>query len=80
MLTLFGWFFGLLAIGLPVALVLGGTAIVYMTTVADLPLRIVPQRLFAGLDQKARTRISGVLDELAARLAGARSSKASRAA
>ncbi len=51
MLTLFGWFFGLLAIGLPVALVLGGTAIVYMTTVADLPLRIVPQRLFAGLDR-----------------------------
>ena len=51
MLTLFGWFLGLLAIGLPVALVLGGTAIVYMTTVADLPLRIVPQRLFAGLDR-----------------------------
>ena len=51
MLTLFGWFLGLLAIGLPVALVLGGTAIVYMTTVADLPLRIVPQRMFAGLDQ-----------------------------
>jgi C4-dicarboxylate transporter DctM subunit len=50
-LTLFGWFLGLLAIGLPVALVLGGTAIVYMTTVAGLPLRIVPQRLFAGLDQ-----------------------------
>jgi C4-dicarboxylate transporter DctM subunit len=50
-LTLFGWFLGLLAIGLPVALVLGGTAIVYMTTVADLPLRIVPQRLFAGLDR-----------------------------
>ncbi len=51
MLTLFGSFLGLLAIGLPVALVLGGTAIVYMTTVADLPLRIVPQRLFAGLDR-----------------------------
>jgi len=50
-LTLFGSFLGLLAIGLPVALVLGGTAIVYMTTVADLPLRIVPQRLFAGLDR-----------------------------
>lgn len=51
MLTLFGWFLGLLAIGLPVALVLGGTAIVYMTMVADLPLRIVPQRMFAGLDK-----------------------------
>ncbi len=51
MLTLFGWFLGLLAIGLPVALVLGGTAIVYMTIIADLPLRIVPQRMFAGLDK-----------------------------
>ncbi len=51
MLTLFGWFLGLLVIGLPVALVLGGTAIAYMTLVADLPLRIVPQRLFAGLDR-----------------------------
>jgi tripartite ATP-independent transporter DctM subunit len=50
-LTLFGWFLGLLAIGLPVALVLGGTAIIYMITVAGLPLRIVPQRMFAGLDQ-----------------------------
>ncbi len=51
MLTLFGWFLGLLVIGLPVALVLGGTAIAYMTLVADLPLRIVPQRMFAGLDK-----------------------------
>ena len=52
MLTLFGWFLGLLAIGLPVALVLGGTGEnVYMTMVADLPLRIVPQRMFAGLDK-----------------------------
>jgi len=50
-LTLFGWFLGLLVIGLPVALVLGGTAIAYMTLVADLPLRIVPQRMFAGLDK-----------------------------
>ncbi len=38
------------------------------------------ESLFGGLDQKARTRMSGVLDELAARLAGARRSKANRAA
>ena len=36
--------------------------------------------LLGGLDQRACARISGVLDELAARLAGARRAKASRAA
>jgi C4-dicarboxylate transporter DctM subunit len=51
MLTIAVWFAGLLAIGLPVALVLGVTSVAYMVLVADLPLRVVPQRLFAGLDQ-----------------------------
>jgi len=49
--SLFGWFVGLLILGVPVAFVLGISATVYMMTVEALPLSAIPQRFFAGLDQ-----------------------------
>lgn len=51
MTSLFGWFVGLLILGVPVAFVLGISATVYMMTVEALPLSAIPQRFFAGLDQ-----------------------------
>ena len=51
MLGLFGWFFGLLSLGVPVAFVLGASATLYMLNTGDIPLRVVPARLFAGLDK-----------------------------
>lgn len=45
------WFVGLLAIGVPIAFVLGIATTIYLVTAQAVPLSIVPQRLFAGLDQ-----------------------------
>ncbi len=51
MLSLIGSFCGLLIVGVPVAFVLGIASTVYLSSVVDMPLSVVPQRLFAGLDQ-----------------------------
>ncbi|MFZ5781702.1 MAG: TRAP transporter large permease [Pseudomonadota bacterium] len=51
MTGLVAWFVGLLAIGVPVAFVLGIATSVYLVTSGIAPLSAVPQRLFAGLDQ-----------------------------
>lgn len=50
MLKLLGWFLALTLAGVPIAFVLGISATLYLIFAADVPLRIVPQRLFAGLD------------------------------
>jgi tripartite ATP-independent transporter DctM subunit len=49
-LKLLGWFLALTLAGVPIAFVLGISATLYLIVAADVPLRIVPQRLFAGLD------------------------------
>lgn len=51
MSTLLASFLGLLVLGVPIALVLGITATIYLVTTGATPLSIVPQRIFAGLDQ-----------------------------
>ena len=43
-------FLALLAMGVPIALVLIGTALVYILFATDVPLTIVAQRMFVGLD------------------------------
>lgn len=43
-------FLGLLAMGVPIALVLIGTALIYILFATDVPLTIVAQRMFVGLD------------------------------
>jgi C4-dicarboxylate transporter DctM subunit len=50
MLKILAWFLVLSLTGLPIAFVLGVSATLYLVLVADVPLRIVPQRLFGGLD------------------------------
>jgi C4-dicarboxylate transporter DctM subunit len=50
MLKLLTWFLALTLAGVPIAFVLGISATLYLVFAADVPLRIVPQRLFAGLD------------------------------
>lgn len=50
MITLISSFFALLAVGVPIALVLAGTSLLYIVVVTDVPLTIVPQRLFVGTD------------------------------
>lgn len=45
------WFLGLLAIGVPVAFVLGVATTIYLLTAQAVPLSMIPQRFFAGLDQ-----------------------------
>lgn len=49
--TLTASFIGLLIFGVPVAFVLGVAATVYLVVTGGTPLSMVPQRLFAGLDQ-----------------------------
>lgn len=44
-------FFGLLAVGVPIAFVLAGSATLYIVVIGGIPLSTIPQRLFAGLDQ-----------------------------
>lgn len=51
MSVLVGWFIGLLVIGVPIAFVLGIATSIYLLTSGIAPLSVVPQRLFAGLDQ-----------------------------
>ncbi|OGA18793.1 MAG: hypothetical protein A3I63_08830 [Betaproteobacteria bacterium RIFCSPLOWO2_02_FULL_66_14] len=51
MSTLLASFLGLLVLGVPIALVLGLTATIYLVTTGAAPLSVVPQRIFAGLDQ-----------------------------
>lgn len=51
MIGLFGWFIGLLIIGVPIAFVLGIATTIYLLTTETAPLSAIPQRLFAGLDQ-----------------------------
>jgi len=51
MSTLLASFLGLLVVGVPIALVLGITATIYLVTTEATPLSVVPQRIFAGLDQ-----------------------------
>lgn len=51
MIGLFSWFIGLLAVGVPVAFVLGIATSIYLLTTGAAPLSAIPQRLFAGLDQ-----------------------------
>lgn len=51
MSTLLASFLGLLVLGVPIALVLGITATIYLVTTGATPLSVVPQRIFAGLDQ-----------------------------
>lgn len=50
MLKLLAWFLALTLAGVPIAFVLGISATLYLVFAADVPLRIIPQRLFAGLD------------------------------
>jgi tripartite ATP-independent transporter DctM subunit len=50
MLKLLTWFLALTLAGVPIAFVLGISATLYLVVAADVPLRIIPQRLFAGLD------------------------------
>lgn len=51
MSTLLASFLGLLVLGVPIALVLGITATIYLVATGATPLSVVPQRIFAGLDQ-----------------------------
>jgi C4-dicarboxylate transporter DctM subunit len=51
MSTLLASFVGLLLLGVPIALVLGIAATIYLVVTGAAPLSVVPQRLFAGLDQ-----------------------------
>lgn len=51
MSTLLASFLGLLVLGVPIALVLGIAATIYLVTTGATPLSVVPQRIFAGLDQ-----------------------------
>jgi C4-dicarboxylate transporter DctM subunit len=51
MVGLITWFLLLLGIGLPVAFVLGISATIYLVTQGGISLSVIPQRLFAGLDQ-----------------------------
>lgn len=46
-----GTFLGLLVLGVPIAFVIGIAATVYVVTSGAASLSVVPQRLFAGLDQ-----------------------------
>lgn len=50
MLNILGWFLVLALAGVPIAFVLGISATLYLVFIADVPLRIVPQRLFSGID------------------------------
>jgi tripartite ATP-independent transporter DctM subunit len=50
MLNIAGWFLVLALAGVPIAFVLGVSATLYLVFIADVPLRIVPQRLFSGID------------------------------
>jgi len=50
MLNILGSFLILALVGVPIAFVLGVSATLYLVFVADVPLRIVPQRLFSGID------------------------------
>lgn len=51
MSTLLASFLGLLVLGVPIALVLGIAAAIYLVTTGAAPLSVIPQRIFAGLDQ-----------------------------
>jgi len=51
MSTLLVTFLTLLVLGVPIALVLGIAATVYLVATGAAPLSVVPQRMFAGLDQ-----------------------------
>ncbi|MCW5752666.1 MAG: TRAP transporter large permease subunit, partial [Alphaproteobacteria bacterium] len=51
MTALVAWFIGLMAIGVPVAFVLGIATTIYLFTAEAVPLSMIPQRFFAGLDQ-----------------------------
>jgi C4-dicarboxylate transporter DctM subunit len=45
------WFLALLALGVPVALVLGLATTIYLLGSEAIALSVIPQRMFAGLDQ-----------------------------
>lgn len=51
MSVLVGAFVFLLALAVPVAFVLAIASAIYMVVVASIPLTVIPQRIFAGLDQ-----------------------------
>lgn len=50
MFPLVGGFVGLMAVGVPLALVILGAGILYVYYVTDVPMTIVAQRLFVGMD------------------------------
>lgn len=49
-ITLLGGFVGLMSVGVPLALVIVGTGLIYIIVATDVPLTIVTQRLFVGMD------------------------------
>lgn len=48
--TLLGSFVGLMSLGVPLAVVIIGSGLLYILVATDVPLTIVAQRLFAGMD------------------------------
>lgn len=48
--TLLGGFIGLMSLGVPLAIVIIGTGIIYILLATPVPLTVVAQRLFAGMD------------------------------
>jgi C4-dicarboxylate transporter DctM subunit len=48
-IILFAVFFALLLIGVPIVFCLGVASLIYLT-LTGIPLTIVPQRLYAGMD------------------------------
>ncbi len=48
--TLLGSFVGLMSLGVPLAVVIIGSGLLYILIATDVPLTIVAQRLFAGMD------------------------------
>ena len=56
-LAIVGIFAVLLLTGLPIFLALTGTVLVYLGLASDIPLTILPQRMFAGIDSFTLTAI-----------------------
>ncbi|GAA3941040.1 TRAP transporter large permease [Microbacterium soli] len=48
---LIGSFAGLMVVGVPLALVLAGAGIIYIWFVTELPMTIIAQRLYSGMDE-----------------------------
>src|SRR5687767_11695616 len=48
--VLFGAFLGFVALGMPVAFAMGVAAVVAVLAIGDLPLLVVAQRMYTGID------------------------------